>query len=427
MSLPWADLDNMIRNKSPCEDILSHPEVFRCYSAGNFVLMGYLKKNIKTLFRLAMSDSTEISSLNAYKMLTLVSNQLTQDVINNNLLLTFFPQIFENGEVNEIVASRYSVAASVILAADVNMASQSVQIFAKLLDFVHILSVYYLLQAPFTFPERFTTTRADILKLELHRQISDRISRVDASVINPNNLMDKTSEKLIAWYRILKSGIESEYFKKEYVSDPTLEALCNRSDVPQCVLDAKWSAIAAFCKKADPICCMVFLTRATEIITTKSKVLYPHMVYAVDVLTELCHVSPNVLENDFLQNVLRLLLDFPDATFLHLSVIRFIESVSKLEGVDLQVAMVFLPTLVAVAKMRTYSLCWITAYKIIGIFYEAGKKSKPLQKILPLLGDFVEFIQTDYEEHERLLKADYGGETKSIFTKITDLLKREID
>ena len=429
-SLPpsFHDLEELVRNKAKVEDVLSSPLAQPAFNMGNITLISFLKKNIKTMFRLAISDSSSLGPVTAYKLLTTVGNELCQDVINHNLLLTFFPQVFEKNEgeeIDEFVAGRYSVTASVILAADVNLATETVQLYNKMINFVYILPVYYFYQSIFNFPDRYKTIRSDLMKLELHKLISDKIKQTDTSLINPNDSFDKTAQKLIAWYNLLRSGMESENFYKQYVSDPTLEALCYEKEVPPHVLDARWNAIASFCKKASPFNCMMFLYKAAEIVMSQPKTMSVYITSALDVVSELCPTSPNVLDERFLHEILRLLIDFHDCTFWQLSVIKFIETISNLEGIDTQVAIALLPTLLAEARIRENGLLWITAYKIIGIFHKASAKSRPLQNMLPQLGYFTEFINQDWIEHERLLEKNYGGDQpKSILSTITNLFKR---
>ena len=423
----FLDLEELIKKKAKVEDVLSSPLVSSAFTMGNVTLISYLKKNIKTMFKLAISNSSSSAAVNAYKFLTTVGNELCQDVINHNLLLSFFPQVFEkkDEEIDKFVAGRFAVTASVILAADVNMATQTVQLYVKMIDYVYILAVYYFFQSIFNFPDRYKTIRSDLLKLELHKIITDKIKETDTSLIDPNDPFDKTAQQLIAWYNLLKSGMDSEHYMKQYVSDPTLEALCYDKEIPIHVLDARWSAIATFCNKASPINCMMFLYKATEIVKSQPKKMSPYITSALDVVSELCPTSPNVLDERFLHEVLRLLIDFHDCTFWQLSVIKFIETVSALEGIDTQVAISLLPTLLAEARLRENGLLWITAYKIIGIFHKASANSRPLRNMLPQLGYFTEFVNKDWIEHEHLLEKNYGGDPPNpIISAIASFFKR---
>ena len=167
----------MVKRRAKCEEILSRPDALQAFQSDNFTLVTYFKKSIKIVFKLALTDSSAPANVCAYHILTTVGNQLAQDVINQNLLMTYFSIIFENGEVNEMLASRFSVIASVTLASSVNLARTSVQLYEKLIDSVHILAVYYFIQAVFIFPDRYSTTKGYILDLKLHKLIANRIKK----------------------------------------------------------------------------------------------------------------------------------------------------------------------------------------------------------------------------------------------------------
>ena len=408
MFVDLSDFNKKIKDKCPVSEIMSEPIAVKAFQADDPPLVKYLKENIEEFYGLSLSESNELSNTASFRILTFVGNVLIQDIINKNLLSKYFPIIFRSDNINEILVGRYAITAAVILAGNIKNYKESVQIIPKMLEFSRFLTVFYFYQSIYIFPDRFQSIKQDIKDFHLEIQIAEQIRRVESLCLSEKD----RDESLVSWFKIIKCGIESDEYDVQFISDPIWQVLTLECsfEVSCYVTDAKWNAISAFCKKAEPEYCMAFLYKAIEHISSclSEKVLHPSCISAIDVITNISPLSPNVLDPTNLQPLLLLMVKFPSSTFLHISVINFIEVVSKMEGVNSQIALLFVPILLNEAVSKENGNLWISAYEIIGLFHKASNTSKSLKFILNDLGGYTAFIAGPWAERDKLKAAEYG-------------------
>ncbi|EAX89159.1 hypothetical protein TVAG_229810 [Trichomonas vaginalis G3] len=369
-----------------------------------------MRRNIRKAFYYALKPNDKPYVLASYKILTVINNAFVQDIIDNNLILEYYPKIFQTESPNTLLISRYSMLATVTLSASVKNSEKTCQIFVNLLNDVNFLATYYLYHSIYTFPDRFVRNRQAIVNLHLEVLISQYIRRIDASTIDFNNILDPTTSKLVAWYNLIKVAIDNNVYDKQFVSDDVWQSLSIDAEVPQRVHDARWDAISSFCKKTQPSFCMVFLYQAFHLFSEVPTTLCPYHVSALEVITNVIPACPNELQFSVLQTVLNTIIRHPSNSFFHLAALHLCEVLSAIPSICEQAAIIFVPPLIKETSDRTKGILHVAAFAIIKAFLLATTKNQRLHTMLFSLNDVVTFIRGDLRQYEELLTTSYGDE-----------------
>lgn len=398
----------LIKSNPSLKSVLSHPYCYIIYQAGDDILNRIIRKNIKKVFHYAIKLGDKPYVLTSYKILTVINNAFVQDVIDNNLLLDNYSSVFEAEQINTLVINRYSMVLTVTLSASVKNSDQTCSLLVKLLDNVNYLAVYYLYNSIYTFTDRFVRNRNAIQNLHLEVLISQYIRRIDINQINFNDPLDPTTTRLVAWYNLIKVAIDNNVYDKQFVSDDVWQSLSIDAEVPDCVFDARWDAIASFCKKTQPSFCMVFFYQAISLFPSPIEKLYPRHVSALDVITNILPAAKTSLPTDVIQSIVSSLFIHPANTFFHLAVIHLAEILAIIPDLCNQAAILFVLPLVKEAREREHSILYVSAFKLVDIFVNSAKNNKGLNLMLTSINDVVSFIQNELAEHNRLLDSPYG-------------------
>lgn len=402
-------LEGMANRNGKLEEFLRYPNCYQCFMLKNITIIRYLKKHIKNLFKLAMTDSQDEPSVVAYRICAQDHSPLLQDMVNEKLLLKYYPTVFESKETKMNLIGRYTVIFTSVCSAEVNnMSEEQCQLYRKLIERVDCLPIYNLYENLFTKDNEYGNTRLHMLKMHFEKILPDLIYGIDTNAINFDDPMDPGTIKLAAYYDFIKWACQHEWFSRHFNNNDLIyEVLGDERKAPTYVLNAKWGAVESYIDKSKPEVCVMFMFRALGVLSTVPDEIHAYHVHALNVIKKLAPKYPEGLEDDFLKNLAEIMLKHQNNTFMLLAIVDFVDAVHNTQGVDVRIAENLMPKVTEVAFESRLAIrsC---VFKLLELLVARAMRSKQLAIKLPRAIDFDKF-KNQYVVFNQIMTSYYGG------------------
>ena len=464
----FPEFEDMRRNGTlELESILLLPTMNSFFKMNFKPLIDFFCDNSYSLISLAVSEKRSDICDSAFNVVTAGHIQLSQIIIDNDDLKNAVLEILTNKNPSDFQLSRVADVISAIFSLDVQNTTKSCDYLYLLLKHVDNLSIYFLFRMLFGKHEELISKQQVFAKMKvpefianelLHIRYQDyferfkiesnskskSISDLKLIINNPQDksknrklsLISKSTShhyfdtfvndepdifcnseylKMEAYYRILNVISKNSEFYPYFREETVVPCLLQRLNAPFFVLDAQWECIYSISSLLSPISLQYFFEPASAFFKEIPKAIHLHHYSALMFLGNIVEINSSEFNYDFitkplLNNILGTLITFNMCTIFHNAVRHFISSSLKNKKVNCVVVSAFTPVLIVEAEIKQYGVVYASAFSILESICSAAISDNSLKEILFEIDSFSEFYDNYFLDHQKLVRADYGGE-----------------
>jgi len=391
-----------------CE-VLDIPDIVLAFKSKIEIVIQYFQKHIKELFDICFDDSNGDYSIVALRILIQLDNPLAQVIVDKDILDSVFNELYEIG--NHVLIGRFASVMTCILSSNCHMEEKKICFVPKILEFGYVLDVFYMFKSFFTNHEKFVSIRC-------HLQSFDFPSLFINQIVTAQD-----EEMQVCMLNLIRYSLYSQLYQEGFQNKNIVLFLKTMECFGEYSEDAKWSAIESMCENSSPLLCIPFLDDSLTIISN-AKNVRPKVVYAINVAKCLIQTNPNILNQNLLHDLYNLLYNNPMHSILLASIYHFLSTAIGLVGVDTQIALFFIPSLIKEASERENGLLGAFSMRLLMKIDKQKSQSRYLDHVLSQLGGYESFVQNEMKEYRQIIESDYGGKAAaSIFDYIKNFIK----
>lgn len=291
-------------------------------------------------------------------------------------------------------------------------------------NFLHHFIHYIYVEQIFRFFETAIDDRS-YLEMQYYMKKVDFPRRLALEIENTkippdkNHYIEKETVKIRNILVIFRKIEKNTYLKQTVMTYKIGEVMnLDCRSLPLFLQNEYWTTVVALYNPQTMVMFRGLFQTAIEIITDVFSTVDRFRVAIIDFLSSIIVndevVRPFILQSNFHQVILRLLLQFPQHTFLQNSIINFI-----LQALTIPDCQQFIISHIVAAIVYEGIKCNDTfvvnaSYEIILKTYNLSLKDRNLMKYLKDLYGFSSIMKNNIFERKKILDSDYGGKVEEI-------------
>lgn len=180
------------------------------------------------------------------------------------------------------------------------------------------------------------------------------------------------------------------------------------------LLDTVWATINTIYNSDTAPFLQGLFSNVIDIMCSPYDTLLSYRVSAIQVLTKMIKLDevliPFFIEHNIQSTVLRLVIQFPEHSFLQAALLDLCELVFSIPGMQDMFAEALIPPIMREALKKSNRTIREVGFRMIDTAYRIGKTNKAFGKKLKKIGGFVQFVDGPLKNRRKLLKKEaYGG------------------
>lgn len=414
--LPPDLKDLLLDDSTKLEDILNRDITFRLFRTNEQTMISFLSKHIDQLLDLSFNPNSDKElSAKAFGILEHRQEVLTKLLLEKQRIHNTACTILSNpDDLNPLFLNRLASLTLDVIYYDPAFIIGKCGYILQLIPFTgepSILSLFESLCSPNDDHDfiQFQNWMNSIGFTEvLLKELDDfPLQMENATLLTPS------ANYYAALLRLITVCGSSPIFGPKVCTYQFVTAL-NRTagNYPLFIEDQRWEAISAiYCQSTKEIM-RGFFPLAIEILNDKSRCNTLSGTSAIDILSVMVAIDPVLIDFFISMNVpqiiLNLVIEFPDATLLHISVIDFIKAALQNNQIRKSFAHDISSTLLLTFTQENKCLRG-TLYKILRAVVKLSKANPKIASDFKQNQKLTDIISGPMQEYRLVLKSQYGG------------------
>lgn len=376
------------------------------------LVQNFIIEHLNEIFDLMCADTDKQLSLNAYLILSSGNSAITRQIALNDTLNLKIMINISHKNMKPNVVSRFAQIAKVLLSSPET--TDSLSFIFLLLKYPDNLDVYYLFKSIWFPCEIFSQASKIMGKMRLGEFVINEMKSIDLENANPEDFNDPEYVRLMYYFELLSFGARNPDLKPTFVGMDVIFSITKYQDLPYFVDNSKWRAIKAICAIEDIKNLCFFEEQARKILSEDVPVLHEFHVDVIEFYVVLIDRVRKFSDIFVLQRILFLLTRFQSNTILLRSIAKIVRECLNIPKFCTQIAMIYLPVLLQLAKSRPCNAVASISTQIIKFIAIRGKDDKDLNNFLSHYQEFNAFVTTDLSHFIKIKNEPYGGKVERI-------------
>lgn len=396
------------------DEILSDPACFFTFRFRYPPIIQYFVKHARELVFLALHDTEQPNSYNAFRLLMLGDDAIKDVIIKKDLLSEAVMEVLSNPDPLNSSLSRVSDISLQIFVMPTHEATESCAFLYPLLKYADNLDIFYLFQTILCQSQSLFIAQQKFKQLRFADFLAQELMTLDYTNSDKNDRFNKNFSLAFAYFSFLKTGALNHILRSQFHAPVVIQALLRDEDFPAFVESAKWEAVLEISKICNLDNFIPFIIPAKKLLMKHTEILYPFHVAIIYFLSSVIVFNASFVNDEFLQSILRLMAQFEQSSILHNAIIDFVRLGLKGKKMDEMIASNFVPFLLIEAQQREHGLIAAAAFQIFNLIIPAAKRRKEIKMILNEIDEYEYFASRILPKYNKIAKSNYGGKVENV-------------
>lgn len=412
-----SDLKELLTNENTkLEDVLNRDVTFRLFRTNEPTMISFLSKHIDQLLNLSFDTKSDPEiSAKAFAILEHSQQSLTKLLLEKQRIHNTACTVLANPvDLNPLYLNRLSLLTLTVIYYDPALIIGNCGYILQLIPFIaepSILSLFESLCSPSEDSEFIQIQKwmnsVGFTEVILKELDDFPLQMESATLLTPS------ANYYASLLRLVSVCGSSPIFGPSVCTYQFVTAL-NRTagNYPQFVENQRWEAISSIYCQQTKDAMHGFFPLALEILDDKTRCNSISGTAAIDLLSVMIEIDPILLDfiisSNVPQTILNLIINFPDATLLHISVIDFIKVALQNDQIRKNFAQDLAKILLTTFK-QTNKCVRATLYKIFRALIKLSKANSKIASDFKQFSELADIVKGPMQEYRLILKSQYGG------------------
>ena len=383
-----------------------------------------MSKHVRELLEIALS--TEKEAPEAYYILCTINypKPIIGLILDDSSFTTIASVIIQAQEPNEAIIGRLSALTVIAFVTYPKLAINSCWYLNSLLKYLNNTSVFALFQKVCTYEQSMKPVSNWLKSYGFAQDIIKEFDTIDFDrrIKVEEYYSDSDVFKCMALYEIIIVCSKNPVLISCFACEDMLSILSKSFlSGPPFLTGKRWEAICS-------LACDLTLPFITPLVANAVSHLYtPHTAPLQDIVETIHFITKsltlsraisNYLKNtQILQVLLRYVIQFPDASFLHSAFREFVRKAIKNPDLSLPLLDQYLQLLISETKMRQYGIVACSCWDLLLFIHKKKGKFRIIKTSLKKCRFFKEYkmFEKKYlKKYKKIIQTDYGGSIEVI-------------
>jgi hypothetical protein len=368
-------------------DLLDGRILIRPLQQKNKELAGFIVSHCPELLEYTFADPESQLSKKAFLLLCNRSKAIVRALLRNDLFLVKATEVLMKLDVSLCLVSRLAILSGNIIAKS-DPTTDLIAFLLPLLRFIEVPSVFSLFTDMCTPSCRFANLQAILVQAKFSRLVSSEFQG------------NGSSEKIVNLTAVVHNCLTNPIFHPSFASEPILCAISRlliSGDVA--VMNLAWQVIVCACNEVT-VSKMLDIKKLALTMVSKIETLHIFHTSAIELLGKIVRYAPGWFEegqgNELMQVLVRIILDFPNATNLIAAAFRCIRYAAKSgRFLGLVLTGVF-PVLIGQAEGGARTTAAAMSLELLADAWESRRENKSVKTFLKKNRVFSGFLQQKF-------------------------------
>ena len=359
-----------------------------------------------------MSDQTH----RAYLIASCTTDtHMIRGMLQHSLISSAADVLLRNGSAPLYVIGRLASITANCFLTEPKMAIERITFLKDLLWFAYDTSVYGCFRLLLCSHSNMECFYDWLAKIDIGQTFVDVMMSINYErKIEGSEYNDEQFQLVSSIYQLIAIGADNMGTVSIFAAPKIIDALYRLyRNCPDYVQSSQWRAISAVCGPKTAKSMEKFLPTCFSILYSPTAQLFSHQVNCIMFLTQMIDfnkdVQEQILASQALSVILRIVVQFCDASILHQAFRRFVIHAMDKKALIPKVVELYVPMLISECWSRDHGILAATAWFLMMKFKEKAKSSKPLRKALSSIPEYEPFAKNELASYEETLSTSYGG------------------
>jgi hypothetical protein len=378
----------------------------------NKTMTRYLVSNCSSLLEYALSDSDTDLGGKAFVLLSKASRAVVQGLLDADLFFVKATEVLMGRTVSSLLVSRLATMLSTIIAKQRSCYAESIGFLCQMLPFIADPSVFSLVCSVCGPSPKAADLQAVLARTSFPVLI---LREFDGESVS--------SEKLANLCAVVGTCLKNERLQAGFATDAVVARLSQLLQHPDLfVQNHLWEALANLCTTRT--CAGMSDVREAALAMLQPSVtdLHIYQVCALDFLAKCMQFGPAMFSEmegfAVLNTILRLMLQFPDATNLVAAEFRCLRAGLRAPQMRMDIVHVFVPILIGSAEARERTAIAAHSRMFLADLEASRGGNADVDRALREMAAFCEFREQRLLRYMAVLKDAYGGPITKYVKKV---------
>lgn len=383
-----------------------------CLSS-NLSFVKHIDKLLLTAFDASASFSSE-----AFTVITISCPEINRALICDDILSTVASMLLDSPNPNPLTLHRIAHVTYFVLSSERDGYLICSPYLLQFLHFIDELCVLYFLTKICEDDPSLVDTQNWLLQMHFNELISCELN-APLEFQNTCSYLDSAGRKMIHLYILVRSCLKSSLLKSSFQDQCILDAMtAGINQLPPEVENERWLTLTEMYEDSMKDRMFPLFQYAVDAMATATTSIDRHVVAALDLVTRMVRVDDHVCAYLFsacLPNIiLRMIMAFPEHTFLQRSATDFIIAVLQRSGLRVPITDQLIVPLMLEGVSSEFPVLVGASFRVMNAVLKIS--DIPYKQYLQSIPGFTTFMETTMRPREKLMENGYGGHLPSVWT-----------